>query len=294
MIIVTAANGHLGEDIVTALLKRTGADKIVAAARVPGKLEHRKSTGIGIRRADYDDPDSLVEAFKGMDTLILIPSAVPIDQRMQQNRNVISAAKTSGISRILFLGLLDSRKDSALPYAKAVADTEKALAESGMQCTNLRMSLYMENFFEWPPFMVHDGKISLAAEDARISYIARSDLADATAVVALEQGHAGKNYELTGPAALSYDEVAASLSEVLGESVSYNRITPEEQYARVKELGAPEYIAQGSVGMAAVCREGAFDTVTTHLEELIGRAPEDFLSLIKRQKDKKHRVKLRD
>jgi NAD(P)H dehydrogenase (quinone) len=291
MIIVTGANGKLGQEIVAALINRTTADKIVASARDPQKLEHHEAAGIGIRRADYDDVNSLVRAFDEIETLILIPSVAPIEQRMQQNRNVIEAAKATGISRIVFLSFMDVREDSPLPYAKAFADTEKALAESGLPSTNLRMSLYMDNFFDWPPFQVRDGAISLAAGDGRVAYISRADLADAAAAVAVNGGHVGMTYEMTGPASLNYDEVTAILSEVRGEPIRYNPITPDEHYALVSGLGIPEYLAKGSLGMAAACKQGAFDRVTSHVEDLTGQAPEDFLSFMNRQKGQKHRVK---
>lgn len=292
MIIVTAANGHLGKDTIEALLKQTSADNIVAAARDPKNLELHKPSGIGIRRADYDEPESLEEAFKGMDTLILIPSSVPIEQRIEQNNNVIAAAKSCGISKILFIGLLDAGEDSPLPWAKAVAATEQALADSGIPSTNLRMSLYMENFYEWPVFLARDGAISLAAEDGRVAYAARTDMADATAAAALGDGHAGKTYELTGPASLNYDEVTAILSEVKGEPVRYNRISSDELYDRVIKLGAPEYLAKGSIAMSEVCKNGAFDVVTSHIEELTGHAPVDFLNFVKQTKDLEYKVKM--
>ena len=291
MIIVTGANGKLGQEIVAALLNRTTADKIVASARDPKKLEHHGPSGIDIRQADYDDPGSLVRAFNGIETLVLIPSAAPIEQRMQQNRDVIAWAESAGVGRIVFLSFMDVREDSPLPYAKAFADTEKALVDSGLSSTNLRMSLYMDNFFDWPPFQVRDGAISLAAGDGRVAYISRADLADAAAAVAVTGGHASKTYEMTGPAALNYNEVTAILSEVRGEPIRYNPITPDEHYALVSGLGIPEYLAKGSLGMAAACKQGAFDRVTSHLEDITGHAPEDFLSFMNRQKGQKHRVK---
>lgn len=292
MIMVTGANGALGGEIVTSLLKITSADNLAASARKLQTMGEQKSIGIEIRQVDYDDCNTLTTAFEGIETLVLVPSAAPIEQRMQQNRDVIAAAKASGVSRIVFLSFMDVAEDSPLSYAKAFADTEKALAESGVAFTNLRMALYMDNFLDWPIFQVRDGAISLAAGDASVAYVSRTDLADAAAAVALKGGHDGKIYDMTGPASLNYDEVSTILSEVRGETIRYNLITEEEHYARAIAMGIPEYLCKGSLGMARTCKQGAFNRVTSHIEDIIGHPPEDFLSFMARYKDKNVKVKM--
>jgi len=292
MIMVTGANGALGGEIVTSLLKITTADNLVASARDPQTMGEQQSMGIEIRQVDYDDTNTLSTAFEGIQVLVLVPSAAPIEQRMQQNRDVIAAAKASGVSRIVFLSFMDVGEDSPLPYAKAFADTEKALAESGVLFTNLRMALYMDNFLDWPLFQVRNGSLSLAMGDARLAYVSRTDLADAAAAVALKGGHDGKTYDMTGPASLSFDEVSAVLSEVRGETIRYNRITEEEHYALAVATGMPEYLCKGSMGMVKTCKQGVFDRVTSHIENIISHPPEDFLSFMTRYKDKKVKVKM--
>jgi NAD(P)H dehydrogenase (quinone) len=291
MILVTGASGKLGQEIVAGLLRRTTADEIAVAGRDTEKLEQQNTSGIEIRQADYDEPNSLVEAFQGIDTLVLIPSAAPIEQRMQQNRDVIAAAETTGISRVIFMSFMDVGEDSPLPYAKAFADTEKALAESSLAFTNLRLALYMDNFHDWPPFQVRDGALTLASGDGRVAYVSRTDLADATAAVAVNSGHAGKTYVMTGPASLSYHDVTDILSEIRGESIRYNAATTDEHRAKVEALGIPDYMIKGSLGMALTIKQGAFDRVTSDVENLIGRPPEDFMNYMELTSNQKQQLK---
>ena len=127
MILVTAANGHLGQEVISALLQQTSADQILASARDLGNLSATADKGLKWRRVDYDDPGTLESACQGIHTLILIPSPAPKMQRIRQHRQVIAAAQTHHVRTIVFVSFMDVREDSPLSYAHIFADTEKSL-----------------------------------------------------------------------------------------------------------------------------------------------------------------------
>ena len=282
MILVTAANGRLGQEIIMALLKKTSADHIVAAARDPDKIVDTAAQNIQCRRADYDDPSTLRSACANIDTLILVPSPAPKTQRIQQHRDVIAAAQSHNVRTIVFVSFMDARADSPLPYAHIFADTENALVESMLSWTNMRMPYYIDNLLYWLPESLETGDIFSSAGDGRMPYVTQADLAESIATVATTtEKHTGKTYELTGPGSLSYDDLATLASEIYGKPVTYKALTAVEHQQSLRHSGVTEYRIEIALGLAAAIKEGAFDRVTNHVEQLTGHAPESVSSFLK-------------
>ncbi len=282
MILITAANGHLGQEIVAALLKKTKASELVAAARNPEKLTETAAQGIKCRMADYDEPDSLNAAFRGIKTLILIPSRAPKDQRIQQHRNAIREAENASVDTIVFVSFIDAREHSPLTYAQIFADTEKVLSQSSLSWTIVRMPLYTDSMLEWLPKSLETGVLSESAGDGQMNFLTRADLAESIAVVATEGGHAGKTYELTGPEALSNYDLVDLASEIYEKPMFYDDLSPDEYYQHLKKRGMPEYLVEGAVGMAAAAKEGTFERITDHVQALTGHPPESVKSFLQR------------
>ena len=283
MILVTAANGRLGQAIMRALLRKTSADCIVAAARDPEKIVKAAAQNIQCRRADYDDPSTLRPAFANIDTLILVPSPAPVTQRIQQHRDVITAARSHHVGTIVFVSFMDARADSPLPYAHIFADTEQALAESTLSWTNMRMPYYIDNLLYWLPESLETGNIVSSAGGGRMPYVTQADLAESIATVATTtEQHAGKTYELTGPESLNYDDLAMLASDIYGKPVTYMALSAEEYQQSLRQSGATESRIEIALGLAAAIKEGAFDRVTSHVEQLTGHVPESVTTFFKR------------
>ena len=104
MIVVTGTSGQLGRLVVEALLKKLPAGEIVAAVRNPEKVTDLAARGVQVRQADYDQPASLIAAFKGADKLLLI-SASEVGRRVPQHRAVIDAAKAAGVGLLAYTSL---------------------------------------------------------------------------------------------------------------------------------------------------------------------------------------------
>lgn len=282
MILVTASNGHLGQAVITALLKKTSTDQIIASAREVGKLSQTSEKGIVCRRVDYDDPSTLESACADISTVILIPSPAPKTQRIQQHRHVIAAAQANKVRTVVFVSFIDVRENSPLSYAHIFSDTEKALAVSGLAWTNMRMPYYTDNLLHWLPASLERGEFFSSAGEGRMPYVTQADLAESIAKVSTTEGHTGKTYELTGPDALSYDDIASLASEIYGKAVRYKSLTAEEYQRWLTNSGATEYRIENALGLAAAIKEGAFDRVTNHAEQLTGHAPESVKSFFKR------------
>jgi NAD(P)H dehydrogenase (quinone) len=266
IIAVSGATGQLGRLVIEQLKDRVSAGQaIVALVRDPAKAV---DLGVEVRAADYGRPETLGEALKGVDVLLLISSS-EVGQRVPQHRNVIEAAKAAGVSRIVYTSIL--RADSSpLALGQEHLATEIMLEESGVSHTLLRNGWYLENYAGAIAGALGAGAFVGASGDGRISAAARSDYAEAAAIALTDEAHAGKVYELAGDASFSLAELAAEVSRQTGRPLPYNDL-PESDYAKVLEsIGLPPpvaaILAQSDTGIG---RGGLFDD-SRQLSALIG------------------------
>lgn len=269
-IVVTGAAGHLGRDVVAALLARgVPAGKIVATARRIEALADFAARGVLVRHADHDDPGSLRPAFAGAETLLLISGSVP-GARLAQHRNVIEAAREAGVALLAYTSILQADR-SSLKLAQDHRTTEAMLAESGVPHAVLRNGWYFENYTDQLATYLEHGIVG-AAGTGRVSAAARADFADAAAAVLTSAGHVGAVYEFGGES-VTVPEFAAALTTALGRTINYTDV-PVAQFEQIllgAGLPAPAaaIYADADRGIAA----GELFTDSHDLEKLIGRPP---------------------
>jgi NAD(P)H dehydrogenase (quinone) len=269
-ILVTGATGQLGRLVVQSLLVRVPADRIVVTVRDPAKAADLAAKGVEVRAADYNQPESLVSAFTGIDRVLLISSS-EVGSRLPQHRNVVDAAVTAGVKFVAYTGLLHGDASPLSLKADHVA-TEAYLRASGLPFVLLRNGWYMENYFPHIPSSLEHGALFGASGEGRISAATRADYADAAARVLAEGDvHAGKIYELAGDEAFTLAQWAANLSQVAGKPVAYQNLSEADFSALLVKIGLPEplaaIIADADVGAS---KDGLFDDSHT-LSRLIGR-----------------------
>ncbi|MFB7911865.1 NAD(P)H-binding protein [Kitasatospora sp. NPDC056076] len=204
MLLVTGVNGGLG----TLVLERLGArEGVLAGSRTPGAVEAE----VPVRLVDFDRPETLAEAFAGVRTLLLISAgAAEDDVVIARHGAAIGAAERAGVEHVVYTSL--SGDGDHLPYALAHRWTERRLRESGtLRWTVLRNGLYAE-LLAAIAAPGPDGVITAPLGAGRLAAVARADLAEAAAKVALAPaGHAGRTYELVGERAVGGAEVAGVL-----------------------------------------------------------------------------------
>ncbi|MGV9709140.1 SDR family oxidoreductase [Gordonia sp. NPDC003424] len=266
---VTGATGGLGGSAVRALIERGVAPTdVVAIVRNPEKAQDLRSAGVQIRVADYGDRAGLAEALAGVDKLLLVSSPT-VGQRIDQHTNVIEAARTAGVGLIAYTSLL--RADSSpLTLATEHVATEKLLADSGIPFLLLRNGWYTENYLAAAPAAIDGGVLYGAARDGRTAPAARADYAEAAAV-ALISGTPGAVFELAGSEHLTYDDLAALLTEVSGKPVRYQDLPEADYAAALTQAGIPAPMAGVLANSDAGVAVGALDATSTDLVDLLGR-----------------------
>ena len=269
MIVITGASGQLGRLVIQSLLTKVPASRIVAAVRNPQKASDLAALGVQIRRADYTDSASLDAAFQGAEKVLLISSS-EVGQRLAQHRNAIDAARRAGVSLLAYTSLLHA-DTSPLGLAGEHVATEAWLAQSGVPFVLLRNGWYTENYLaSIPPALQHGAFIGSAGE-GRIASAARTDYAEAAAVVLTTPGQSGKVYELAGDEAYTLAEFSAELSRQSGKAIPYVDLPENDYKAALIGAGLPEPIAGLLADSDSGAAKGGLFDDTRQLGTLIGR-----------------------
>ncbi|MFE0703002.1 NAD(P)H-binding protein [Streptomyces sp. NPDC058872] len=199
MLLITGVSGALGSLVAERL---AGRDDVVLGTRA--ELP-------GTRRVDFDAPETLPDAFAGVDTLLLVSAGYGEDDVVvARHEAAISAAEAAGVRHLVYTSL--SGDGDHLAYALAHRWTERRLARSAtLDWTVLRNGLYAE-LLTWIAIPDPENRITGPLGDGRLAAVARADLADAAVAVATDPAaHRNRVYELVGEQPLGGAELAAAL-----------------------------------------------------------------------------------
>lgn len=272
MLLITGATGTVGSELIKQL--SAGGVSARVLARNPDKAAALISQGMTVAAGDFDNADSLRRALDGVETAFLLAPFVPAMVDLQLA--FIAAAREAGVRRVVKLSAMGTASDAPVALLRWHAAAEQALAESGMAYTILRPNGFMQNLLGMAGLISGQGIIPAPAADARISHIDVRDIGAAAATVLIHSGHEGKTYVLTGPAAITYEEMAADVSSAIGKTVAYVPITSEQFRDGLISTGMPAWMAEGLDELYALYRTGAGATVTNDVESLTGRPATPF------------------
>ncbi len=269
MILVTGANGNAGSQVVRALMAR-GRD-VRAFVRDPDEAYTRFGDAVALAVGDFADPASFRTALEGVDELVL--SCADDPRRVAWETAAIDAAAAAGVRRIVKLSSVGAVPDAPVAFWDWHGQVEEHLRRSGVESVILRSSPYMTNVLEAAEQVARDGRLYAPAGQARIAMIDPVDVGAAAASVVTGAGHDGHTYVLTGPAAITYADVAAALSAATGCEVAFVDVPGEAAQQGMIQSGLPEAVAAEIVGIYAQLRQGAAEQVTATVEALTGRPP---------------------
>jgi len=266
---VTGASGHLGRFAVQELLARGVAPcDVVAVVRNPDKVVDLAERGVQVREADYDRPQTLGTALAAVNRLLLVSGSVA-GQRLAHHTNVIGAAKTAGVSRIVYTSMLNADNSSS-PLAGEHEETEQALREAGVAFTSVRNGWYIENYTEQLSQYLADGEILGAAGHGKLSAATRQDYAIAAVSALLQDQGGNRTYELGGPA-FDLSRLAQIITEVTGTQVTYRDLSVDQYADALRQAGLDEGTARYVAALDLSISRGDLQTSSQDLADLLGR-----------------------
>jgi NAD(P)H dehydrogenase (quinone) len=266
---VSGASGHLGRAVVAELLQRANGHEVVAITRTPETVSGPPQGRFG----DYNRPQSLAEAYAGLDRLLIITTVDPEPgRRGTQIVSAIDAAVKAGVKHIVLMSAVGTQQEEEPARGASYWRGEQHLIAAAPAWTILRMNFYAEAFVPMAQASLGQGVLTGLAEN-RAAFVARDDVAAAAAGILIGDGHTGAIYNATGPARLSGAERAKLITEITGRPVAFRIITEAQLRAGLTQAGLPAAAVDTVVSIQASFAAGAFDIVTGDVERLGGRPP---------------------
>ena len=267
---VSGASGQLGRGVVSALLDRAAGHQIVAITRDPNTV----ASPVESRLGDYDKPETLHDAYAGLDRLMLIPSAdLRPGVRSAQAVVAVDAAVAAGVGHIFLLSATGTREKAEPAVGAAYWTAEHRLLTSNAKAwTILRMNYFSETFAEQAGMAANTGHVPGFAEN-RVAFVSRNDVAAACAGAIATDGNVGATYNLSGPDRVTGVERAALLAEFTGQPITFSVLTEPQLRSAMDGAGLPPFIVDAATSMQSAQAEGAYDVVSGDVEKFAGNPP---------------------
>ncbi|MCL7417694.1 MAG: SDR family oxidoreductase [Halalkalicoccus sp.] len=219
---------------------------------------------------DFEKPETWGRAFDGIESLFLVrPPTVEIDRI----REAAAAASRCGVESVVYLSVLGADRNPLLPHRRI----ERHLEGLPVATTFLRASFFMQNVDEVHARWIHKrDEVFVPAGGGETSFVDARDVGTVAATCVSEPDHEGRAYDLTGPEALDYYEVAAILSAELDRPISYAAPSPWVFARHELAAGTPLALVLVMLGIYTTARLGLAGRVTDDVERVLGRPPRSF------------------
>lgn len=269
MILITGASGNIGETVLAAL--RGKGAKVRAMSRHPQAQNNEIETVFG----DFDEPESLIEPLKSVRVALLNSTSGP--DLVKQQTAFIEAARRAGVRRIVTITSLGTGNENIdVQDARWHREVEQTVEDNNFDYAHLRPALFMQNIFHFAPGLRETGTIHYPFGDVRHAQIDVRDISAAAATCLLREGEIRAAFHLTGQEAITFEEMAAMLTEVTGRAIRYRALEPDEFAGMIKNSGVPEWLIEHIVEMSQALKSGLGTTPTTDVRKVTGRAPISF------------------
>lgn len=262
MIGVLGATGQVGGEVARLLAERG------AAAQALVRRPDEDGLPLPAVYADLTDPGTLVAALQGVDRLLLVTPHVADQDELEAA--AVGAAAAAGVQRIVKIsgGSASLGPNGVTPTAVAHWRSEQRIEAAGLGFAFLRPSFYFQNLQETvAPVVASVGVLAAPLGHAPIAMVDARDVAACAVAALLDPAPRGGAWQLTGPRAVTFDELAGLLG------VRYLALRPRMAARGMARRGAHQDEIAHAMRMASYFASGADAVPTDHVERLTGVPP---------------------
>ncbi len=278
MYLITGPTGNIGRAVVDQLHKE--GHRVRALVRDASRADLLPN-GIDIAVGNLDDAESVAAALRGVDSVFLLH----VSPGTTQTQIMIDAARSAGVRRIVLLSSIGARLRPLPTIGMTLAAREDLLNQSELDVTYLRPNGLMSNALSWADGIRAENRVVDPSGLGRIPYVDPDDIARVAALVLTEEGHVGHGYILNGPEALTSREQVQILSDVLGRTIDFVDVTPEQVAQDSIAHGTPVQLAEAMQNLNELFRAGRAGVIADDIENLTGVAPRTFRDWCERHVD---------
>jgi uncharacterized protein YbjT (DUF2867 family) len=279
-ILVTGATGLAGSAVIREFVRNGYSVRALVRSRAKARAFEAFPT-VELVEGDMSRPATLEAALSGVDRVLLISSS---DQQMAERQSTfIDAARKAEVRHIVkFSGLSAADVETPFVFGSMHAEIERYLEGSGLAWTHLRPSQFMTEYLREVPTILAQGGLFLPLEDARLVPVDVADIAKAAVALLTTPGHEARIYAMSGPEALSMEEVAEQISAAIGTAVRYVSITREARRQALLAAGVPSFFVDALDAQAGERLKGTEGTVHPETHTALGIPPTPFADFARR------------
>lgn len=269
---IASANIPAGKILVTGGTGKTGrrvAERLISAGR-----DVRIGSRSGTPAFDWTDPSGWANALEGITAVyVAYQPDLAVPGGVEAVSAFVDQAVRSGVEKLV---LLSGRGE---PEAEAA---EEAVRRSGVDWTILRASWFCQNFSEsffLDAIMSDVMALPVAAVPEPFTDV--DDIAEIGADAFLHARHSGQLYDLTGPKALTFAEVADEISRAVGRTIAFVPVSPEEYRAELVKQQVPQEYIDLVLYLLTTVLDGRNTPVCSGVQRALGREPKSFSTYVR-------------
>jgi uncharacterized protein YbjT (DUF2867 family) len=284
-ILVTGATGNIGLEVVHYLNALNSECEIIAAVRdiADAKQKSPEAVNLQFRQFDFENPDTFSAAFHLVDVLFLLrpPQISEVDKFF---RPLLVAAEENGIRNVVFLSVQGAEKSKVIPHNKI----EDLIQELEFNFIFVRPSYFMQNLTTTLlPEIVNDKRITLPSGKAKFNWIDVKNIGEATAYLILNFAkYQNRPFEITGTENKNFAEVVDLMTEITGETISFQSINPVSFYFKKRKDGMASGFAMVMTILHFLPRFQKEPHISDNYQKLTGKKPTSIREFIAREKEK--------
>jgi len=269
MILITGATGTNGRLVVEALL--AGGARVRAMVQDPSRAAPLHRAGAELVVADFDRADTLDAALAGVERSLLLSA---VDRRLvERETRFVERARRAGLHHLVKFSAIGAHPAASFTFGRQHGTSERTIMDSGLPFTFVQPNFFMQNLLWSAGSIKATGELTSSLGSTPASHVDARDIAAVITAVLTDplDRHAGRIHLVTGPAALSFDQVAETLTQVLGRPVRYRNLSDDQLKAGLLGAGQDEWQASALVELNTYARQGHASVVTDTVERITGR-----------------------
>jgi len=273
---VLVTDGNIGSHVAEGLAKKGVPVRVLTRTVKP----NAKWRELGIEQigGDMASIDSLSSAFQDVESFFSVTPYV--ENLVELGVNAVEAAKRAGVSHVVRSSLMHASEFS-ITLRQWHREVEKAVETSGIPYTILQPNTFMQSLLLNAETVKSANALFIPQGDGKVSLVDVRDIAAVAIACLTEPGHEGQKYIVTGGTALPNNEIAEKLTNLLGRTITYYDVSPEQARESMTSAGMPAWMVQTLIELFEVSKAGDCAEVSPVIEQILKRKPilfDQFLS----------------